>query len=203
MQVSNTQSRKSRKNKSRKFGRTQTPMFNIMSNVPSYANQPLATLIVPYAPVRLSVAVTTGLLAQSFQLDLTLVTNWSGRFPTLFEECRIVKARAIIDFFTSSNPGLLKAYWDEKVPFTTPTVTSVSERSTFQSSLGGVDRPLVMTWVPKNLNDLQYSVTSSPNIPAALCLYTDNANFGSPIVQQSVAALSIEYTVQFRGYETE
>ncbi len=172
----------------------------LYQNIRSYALQPLAQHVVPATSLKLT--STTGTVASATVVDpTTIVTSWATRFGALYEEYRIVGVRAQTNFFSSTNSGIIAAYWDEKTPFTTPTATIVQQRSTYKTSLSATDRPLRMNWVPKDLLDLEYTPILTGVSPVAICFYTDTAVFGSPNTSVGLAEVSLYLTIQFRGYQ--
>ncbi len=177
------------------------PIAPLFRNLRSYANQPLATHVIPAGSYLLT--PTGGTVASATPVDpTTLINGWATRFQTLYEEYRVVKVKAQVNFFSSTNPGILASYWDEKTPYTTPTVAIVQQRSTFKTSLSSTDRPLNMTWVPRDLLDLEYTAIGTAVSPVAICFYTDSANYGSGGGITNFAEVSLFITIQFRGFQS-
>lgn len=172
-------------------------------NVRSYPTQPLTTLVVPSLPSKISTPGGGVALAVSYQANAPLnVPQWTTRFQTLFEEYRIIRLIARINLFSSTTPGTLVTYWDEKTPFTAPTLAAATERRARQVSNSSVTRPLVLKWKARDLLDLQYTPIASSSTPVSLCIYTDNAVLGAPTAATDIGTVDFEYHIQFRGYET-
>ncbi len=196
-----TSQRTRRNKKTRRVNRPQLMRINI--NQRSYRNQPLASHWVPGGAQKLTTTVTTGQIAQTMLCDpTTTVTSWTTRFQTLYEEYRILRVAARVSLFSSTTPGLLVLYWDEKSPFTAPTTVASSERRNMEISLSSTNRPLNTTWIAKDLLDLQYTPIATANPPVALQIFTNNSGYGAPITATDVATVELMYLIQFRGFET-
>jgi hypothetical protein len=192
--------KKMNRQRTRKDGRKQEKQ-RLHALIPAYKGQPTAELLVRLPPVTLSTTVTTGAIAESYQLVLTNVTNWATRFQTLWEECRIISAIAEMSTFSTSNPGLIVCYWQEK-NLGAPTATSAEERTQKQFSASS-NRKQVMKWSATDFLDLQYQPTNGPNTPVSLAIYTDNANYGSSATATPYLTVTLVCRVQFRGYVTD
>lgn len=185
-------SRRRNTNVNRKF---RSPLLR---NLPSYEGQPISTLKVPGIGGLLTTIVTTGVINRSIACDIGLVTDWFNRFASLYEEYRLIRVDAKIDTFDVTNPGLIKIYFDEKIP-TAPTVATAFERSQMDLAASNAGRH-VITWCARDLTDLNYSNTSTVVTPVWLKIYTDAANLGSSVVATNYGFVSFMLTFQFRGY---
>lgn len=173
----------------------------LYKNVASYPRQPLASFKVMADSVVASTTVTTGVISLVFDCDpVTNVIDWSTRFE-LFEEYRVIQCRAIVHCFASTNPGTIIMYWDE-TSATAPTATAAQERGINLFSAGGNNKSHTITWMPVDLTDLRYFNTSTTNVPVRLKIYTDNANYGSSTVATQYISVTLEYTIQLRGFST-
>jgi hypothetical protein len=189
-----------RKNKKNSRSRRR---INYNMNIRSYPGQALASHWTPCVPFTLSTTVTSGLLSQCIQVDPTaLVQAWATRFQTLYEEYRVIAAKADLNFFSSVQPGVITCFWDEKTPFTAPTLASSIERAMRRCSLSSTDKPLRLSWKARDLLDLQYTPIATSNPSVGLSIYTDNANYGSGIVAAAVVTVNFRLHIQFRGYTT-
>lgn len=173
----------------------------LYKNVPSYPRQPLASFKVMADSVVASTTVTSGIIALVYECDpVSNVIDWSTRFE-LFEEYRVVQCRAIVHCFASTNPGTIIMYWDE-TSATAPTATAAQERGINLFSAGGNSKPHSITWKPVDIADLVYHNTGTVFVPVRLKLYTDNANYGASIVATQYVSVTLEYTIQLRGFAT-
>ncbi len=168
----------------------------------SFKGQQMSSMIVKQAPVPMTTTVTTGVIASRLQVDpVSLVPNWATRFQPLWEEYRVIKARAIISLFSSTNPGQINFWWDEKGFIGPPSNTEALDKTQLILSAGSNQNRHVSTWTAHDLGDLTYLETSSPRTPVSFQVYTDNANYGSSVVATAYLTVTLELTVQFRGYQ--
>lgn len=175
----------------------------LTTNFSSYALQPRARHWIPAISAKILTTVTTGVYAFAYPMDPTqVISSWSARFPTLYEEYRVIAVKATVRPFSVTNPGVALLYWDEKTPFTTPSALSSRQRFAKQIALASANRPAVMTWRARDLVDLQYTPCATGVTPVALCIYTDTANYGAPIVATDVGVIEFEFLIEFRGFET-
>jgi hypothetical protein len=182
----------------RRTGGSIQPLYR---NLPSYQGQPLSQMVIHSDSVVASTTVTSGVIALVYDTDpVTNVINWATRFQSL-EEFRVVKTKAIVNCFSSTNPGAVVAWFDE-TSNTTPTATAAQDRTIKTFSAGDVTRTHTLVWRPKDLLDLQYSSTGVSKKPVYFKLYSDNANYGSSIVASQYLSVHMAYTIQFRGFNT-
>jgi hypothetical protein len=176
--------------------RTNQVIVSPLSALRSYPKQPISQLSIPTSQ---TILASAGLVALAQPLSpQSTVVNWATRFQSLYEEYRVVRIDIRIDFFSSTNSGILLGYFDEKLPFTTPTATIASQSATARKNISSITSPMLMTWVPKDLADLDFTPTLSSDDVVALCLFT-NSTFGT-FVNAAIAVVSTNYLVQFRGY---
>lgn len=169
---------------------------------PSFKGQVLASIIVPQFPVVYSTTVATGVISAALAVDpVTLSYGWATRFGALYEEFRIVKCKAVINFFSSTNPGQINFWWDE-VANTAPTVAAAAERTVLRLAAGSNQSRHVISWTPSDLKDLQYSPVGTSVNPVYLKIYTDNANYGATAVATQYMTIQLLATIQFRGLHT-
>jgi hypothetical protein len=187
-----------RNNKKRKNRGGNSPIYR---NIASYPGQPLATHTVRSYTNVLTTTVTSGQIAVVYQLGPSFVTNWATRFASLYEEFRLMRVNALIQMFSSQNPGVLLLYWDEKTT-TVPNNAAASERVTRRIAAADISKTHRMSWKAKDTVDLAYTATSGSDVPVCLMVFTNNANNGSSIVATPYASISFELVFQFRGFAT-
>jgi len=191
-----------RQNQPKRKGRQPKAKLPMLRNIPSFPGQPMAQHIVETFNEVFSTTVTTGAIAEVTPMDpTTQITNWATRFQSLYEEYRVVKAVARVLCFSSTNPGTLMMFWDEKSA-TVPTNAAASERALVRFNAGDVTRPHKTTWVARDLLDLQYTPTGTASNPVYWKIFTNNANNGSSIVATAYCTVDFKLTIQFRGFQT-
>ncbi len=157
----------------------------------------------PQTAQLLSTIVTTGQIAQPILIQpQTLVDDWVARFQSTFDEYRVVRAVIRIRPVSSSS-GVTKFWFDEKTT-SAPTQTQSYERYTMtvvnnNANSRGV---IVMTWVPHDLLDLQFTAITTAVTPVTFKVYTDNAAYGSPITATPLWLIEPMLTVEFRGLKS-
>jgi hypothetical protein len=164
----------------------------------SYPRQIAWDVWLPGTPTKGTTIVTTGVIAFTQSVSRNQVTAFTTRFQSTFVEYRIVQARFRIRLFSSTNPGVLQIFIDEKnTP--NPTLAEANERSVMVLSASATDRAPELMWTCADPLDLQYQVISAVTQPATFKIYTDNANFGSSIVATDYFEVEPEFRFQFRG----
>jgi len=195
---SNTHSKVIIMNKTNKKTKSQKNKFPLLKNLPAYAGQKCDQFKVNTNATVLTTTTTSGQISVAFTIQAGNVPSFSSRFESLFDEYRIVKARATVQCFSSTNPGMF-SHWFEEKNTAVPTAADAQRNNTKVFSASN-SRPHMITWVPRDPLDLQYvaSGAASP-VLATYKIYTDGANFGSSIVATPYAQLRMEFWIQFRG----
>jgi hypothetical protein len=167
--------------------------------IPAFPGQVTKSFKLEATPLTIVTTVTTGVIAQVFAVKASNIANFATRFAPLFEEYRIVRARFTVRCFSSTNPGLLIHWIDEKQT-AAPTSAEALQKS-MKSFSASSPSPHVITWTANDPLDLQYIDTGTTATELATYkIYTDNALFGSSIVVTAYATVVPEFWVQFRGY---
>lgn len=166
--------------------------------IKSYPKQVTFQCWLPGTPTKFTTLVTTGLINGIINVSPQNVTNFVTRFASTFVEYRIVRAKFRIRLFSSTNPGVLQFWMDEKSS-NSPTLAEANERATLILNASAVDRAISMKWTCADPSDLMYVSTSSSFNPAAFKVYTNNANFGSSIVATDYLEVEPLFQFQFRG----
>jgi len=166
----------------------------------SYPKQACWDVWLPCNCAKNATTVTTGLIAIAYNVNIGNVIGFATRFGSTFVEYRIVRARINIQMFSSTNPGVLRVWWDEKSN-ATPTEVEAEERATGSLSCSATDKVLTSKWVCADPLDLQYQAIATTFTPVTFKFYTDNANFGSSIVATDYLEISGEFQFQFRGLQ--
>jgi hypothetical protein len=195
-------SKNSKKNKvgNRKAGARVHEKTLELSLIRTYPGQAVWQVILPAEPLKFTTTVTTGVIASIYEVSASNITNFGGRFGSTFVEYRIIRAKFHIRVFSSTNPGVIQFWIDEK-SMSTPTLAEARERATLIVPASAVDdRPLIK-WVCGDTLDLQYVAIGATTNPSTLKFYTDNANFGSSIVASDYFIVEPLFEFQFRGLQ--
>lgn len=166
--------------------------------VPSFPKQICWDVWLPGLPVKATTTVTTGVIAASYVINKSNIQSFGTRFSSTFDEYRIVQARFQIRCFSSTNPGVVTAFFDENSTGV-PVLAEAQERYILNFSASSVDKPHSLMWTAADPQDLLYNPIATGFTPATFKVYTDNANFGSSIVATDYFEVSISFRVQFRG----
>jgi hypothetical protein len=167
--------------------------------IPAYPRQPVAQLVFPGLPLTVSTTVTTGVIASLYEIKASNILNFATRVGSLFEEYRIVHAKFNLLTFSSTNPGLIVDWIDEK-DTSAPTSTEARQKvaRAFPAALAV---PHVLSWTSVDPLDLQYiDIGTTTTSLATFKIYTDNAFFGSSTTATPYFTVVPEFTVQFRGF---
>jgi len=173
--------------------------------IPAFPGQSVNQIVTIVGGGVLTTTVTTGVISDAFVIDAGEVNGWTTRFGSTFEEYRIVRVRTCIRPFSSTNPGVLACWYDEQSQ-SAPTLneSQAKVRLNMTIPLSSVDKTRSMIWIPRDPKDLQFIPIATTNVvPVTFKVYTDNANWGSPITATQVAMIEQEYTIQFRGLHSQ
>ncbi len=187
-----------RNKKNSKRSRISPKVNKVPLNLPAYPGQVVKTFKLPLTPFTVVTTVTTGQIAAFLLVQASAIQNFATRFGSLFEEYRIVKVRFWFKTFSSSNPGLLTHWIDEKDQ-TAPIASEAKQKSALQFSAADPS-PHVLTWTARDPLDLQYTDIGTTTVtPVTYKLFTNNADFGSSPVSTPYGTISSQIWVQFRG----
>jgi hypothetical protein len=171
--------------------------WSIFQLKPAFPGQQVGVFRVQCDPIKFTTTITTGLIASSTNLLTTLISSFSTRFA-MWDEYRVTRVRSIFRPFSSSNPGIVRA-WIEPRSNATPTlaIAEASDGLIFGASDVVHDHLLDYKIMdPVYVDYTQVSVTQSVGY---LNVYTNNANYGSSAAATDYFAVSIEFVIQFRG----
>jgi len=203
----------SNKRKATRSGRNPKPKKSARSNavpskekilelslIKSYPHQIVWEVTLPATPIKLTTVVTTGLIANALNVNILGVNNFATRFGATFVEYRIVRAWFALKMFSSTNPGLLQFWLDEKVT-SAPTSTEAAERYVLSMSAAQVDAPGMVKWVCSDPLDLQYQPIGTTYTPVTFKSFSNNTTYGSSIVATDYAEIVPHFQFQFRGLQ--
>jgi len=149
-------------------------------------------------PVKLTTTVTSGVIAENLLLNKAAVESFIARFGTTFDEYRIVQTVVKMRMFSSTNPGVLQVWYDEKSQ-SAPTLVEANERYILAENASAIDKRPSLKWTASDPLDLQYTAIATSVTPVTFKVYTDNANFGSSAVATDYCELEGSLRFQFRG----
>jgi hypothetical protein len=172
-------------------------------DAPSYSGQARFRVTLPAAPLLLRTTVTTGQIASSAEIKAEAVTGFADRFGSTFDEYRIVKCKVLIRPVSAST-GVSVMMFDEK-NIGPPTSTESQERvgKRLANTNANSRSFCEMTWVARDLLDLNYSpIDSTDVIPVAFKTYTDATLWGAPVVATDLWIIEPEITFEFKGLKS-
>lgn len=164
----------------------------------TYPKQAVWEVWLPGLPVKVAVAVTTGLAANGVATNSASIQGFATRFGSTFVEYRIIRAHWRIRLFSATNPGVIQFWLDEKSA-AAPTLVEAQERYTISVSASATDTTPMLKWICSDPLDLQYLAIGTSTNVTTFKYYTNNANFGSSIVATDYFEIEPEFQVQFRG----
>jgi len=201
----NRKSRKQRSLGSRSGGRKQglgKVVSRELSDGPAYAGQQCVTLKLPGTPMLLTSIITTGVIANVTNLNVTDITGFSTRFGSTFDEYRILGVNVMLRPVAVST-GVSVAWFDEKSP-AAPTANEAQERIGKRlTNTNASDKSVcVMRWRARDLLDLEYQPISGTTTPVYWKLYTDLATWGSPGAATPLWIVEPVFLIEFRGIKS-
>lgn len=175
----------------------------LLRNMPSYPRQHLWEGWFEATPQLLTTTVTSGLIANAFNVTANSIGNFATRFGATFDEYRIIGVKMQARCFSSTNPGLMVAWFDEK-DGAAPTLAEAQQKMVTAFSASDVRGKHQIKWHARDPVDLEYTVISTivTPIPVTYKIYTNTANFGSSAVATPYIELVPQLRVQFRGLQS-
>lgn len=171
-----------------------------LSLVKTYPNQVVWETWLPGTPVKRTTTVTTGLIASGIAISSASIASFAARFGSTFVEYRMIRAKFKIRFFSSTNPGVVQFWLDEKSA-STPTLAEAQERAVLSCSASSVDVMSELDWTSGDTLDLQYLAIGTATTLCTFKEYTNNANFGSSTVATDYYEVVPSFQLQFRGLQ--
>jgi len=165
---------------------------------PSYRGQPVLEIWVDLDGQKLTSTVTTGVTTGNLNVGSGGVSNFSTRFA-MWDEYRVVAYDMDSQSLGSTLPGLAVMWFEEKdfnAPSLAKSLTNNGKR--FPLSADQLNHH-IKGWFHDPL-DLQYNAITTAYQPGALKVYSDNAQYGAPIVATDVLYITGKVLVQFRGF---
>ncbi len=202
---------RSRRNPTTKNGRKQTRPFPIqhpnridngLIMRPAYTGQPCFATKIMSDPIKLTTTVTTGQIANTTTITNALITNFATRFAGMWDEYRIIKCRAIVVCFSSTNPGQMNHWFDEpSTAGAAPAIADARKNRCLRFNASDTGKPHQMTLTPHDPTLQQWNDTAVGLTIGVYKMYTDNANYGSSIVATDYCTVQFDLTIQFRGFK--
>jgi len=171
---------------------------DLLALTKSYPNQIVTQMWLEANPVKLTTTVTTGVIANGYAIASSSLAAFATKFGSTFVEYRIVRAKLQTRNFSSTNPGIMNEWIDEKVT-SVPTLAESKERATLVFSSSSVGQAKQIDWICTDLLDLQFIDIGTSTTVATFKQYTDNANYGASAVATDYCEIGGKFLVQFRG----
>jgi len=194
-----------RNRKSRRRARSSSAVDSFSNNIslndgPSYLGQQRFMVTMPTQTTLTPTIVTTGVIADTFTSFDSIINGFTARFGSTFDEYRILRITALIRPVSNAS-GISMFWFDEQDTSTAPTLNASQERYALALSNSNANSASFkqMTWNAKDLVDLGYSPLGFTSSPVAFKVYTDAANYGSPITVTNLWAISFMCMFEFRG----
>jgi hypothetical protein len=168
--------------------------------VKSYPRQVTWDVWLPLNPIKLTTAVTTGLIANAIPIVKSAIASFATRFGAAFVEYRMVQSKMEIRMFSSNNPGVLQFWFDEKSS-SNPTLVEAAERYVLSINASDITSRKSLMWTAVDPIDLQFTDINTSVTPVTFKTYTSNANFGSSIVATDYCEVEGAVRFQFRGLQ--
>jgi len=194
--------RVNQKNKKKKIGNrkagSRLPDMTLALK-PEFPGQPVCALKVQSGPIPLSTTVTTGLIALNAAINSGLVNAFATRFAA-FNEWRIVKAKAHVMCFDSTNPGVISQWYESAQSSTTPNAVAAENAPAQRFNASAVDRTHDLSYVPHDPGEQAWTPVGTAFTSGNYKIYTDNANYGASIAAKGYLVVNFDLTFQFRGF---
>jgi hypothetical protein len=150
-------------------------------------------------PLRLITTVTSGEVSNSFALATSSIPNFTTRFAA-FQECRVVGARVRVELFSSTQPGMICHWFESGLDVSAPSATDAINQIVKRFPASDVFSPHGLQYIPSDPLELQWApLTGTATIAGNYNVYTDNANYGAPIVVTALGIAQLDLLVQLRG----
>lgn len=175
------------------------PTIISLTSRPTSSNYPIKTFRLPAAPILLTSVVTTGIINSATIINpVSLITGWSSRFQSTFDEWRLLSCS--IEIIPLGIYTGVTAFFYSEESLGTPTLNEATERSAkFIKNNEQEGKNRVMTWRTDDYTDATFRATSTGFGAITFNVYTDNANLGSPTSATQLFIIRPLLTVQFRG----
>jgi len=171
-----------------------------LSLIRTYPHQVCWEVWLPGIPTKFTTTVTTGVIAGTYAVISSNIGSFATRFGSTFVEYRMIRAVFKIRLFSSTNPGIIQIWIDEKSA-SAPTAAEAEERAVLTFSAASVDKNPELKWISGDPLDLEYLAIGSTATLATFKVYTNNANFGSSVVATDYLEMIPIFQFQFRGLQ--
>jgi len=197
----------------RSQGRSSIPLIRMTGRSTSGAGrQQVVRLEIPGEPVALVTTVTSGLIAFVDVFDPTTdVEDWSTRFVNTFEEYRLLGVNVRLvpagggTGAGQSPVGVSKVWFDEKYSSAPVLSESLAKTTYTLSNAASHQQRSNFSWRANDIADEGFLalITAPTSKTAYFKLYTNNANYNSPVVATTLWIYQAFYVLEFRGIEEQ
>jgi hypothetical protein len=149
-----------------------------------------------------STTVTTGVIANTYQMSTAGIESFAARFGSTFDEYRILRVDVRVRPVNAAS-GVSAMFFDEKST-SAPTLADAGEKtlSLFPNTNSAQRTQIMMRWRARDLLDLQYTAIGASATPVTFKIYTDTANFGAPAAVTPVWLVEPLFHFEFRGIKS-
>ena len=171
--------------------------WSIFQLKPAFPGQQVGVFKIPCDPIKATTTVTTGQIATTTNITTGLISNFGTRFA-MWDEYRITRVMVFFRCFSSSNPGVIRA-WIEPRASTTPTlaIAEASEGLAFNAS--DVTRDHILDYKIMDPVYVDFTQVGTTQGVGWINWFTNNANYGSSAAATDYFMAHIVCTIQFRG----
>ncbi len=169
----------------------------------SYKGQQIVRLTLEGTPSLLSTVITTGVIANAYQMDPTSkVTGFSSRFGSTFDEYRVLGVDVRVTPVSAST-GVSKVWFDEKAN-NTPSANEAQERTSMPlaNTNASSKSARIIRWRARDLLDLEYTQIGTSVGPVTFKTYTDAATWGAPAAVTPLWLVEPVFHIEFRGIKS-
>jgi hypothetical protein len=146
-------------------------------------------------------AVSAGNMAQTANLDISQIQNWSTRFAALFDEYAVVGFKGELRVNSCTTPsGFISVAIDEKSS-ATPTVAILnSARLDIACTTTEYPNKYHINWVARDYTDLVWTDVGTTLTPAYIKFWAQPASTGTQTSTAATLLLSGTLALCLRGY---
>lgn len=149
-------------------------------------------------PLKYTTTVTTGVIASSTNILYSLISSFTTRFAT-WDEYRVVRVLFRIRFFSSTNPGIVR-FWVEDRSSSAPTLAIAEAARGVVANASDVTREFRLDYKIMDPVYVDYTQLNATQSVGYFNVYTNNANYGASAAATDYCVVTPVFTIQFRGY---
>lgn len=171
------------------------------TKTPSSRGQQRTTLDLPGAPVVVSSAITTGVLALQYPVSGAGVPSFVTRYQGIFQEFRIESARFEVIPLSPTQFGSAMVWWEENT--NVPTLTEAQTRTgEFIPVNGAAASKFSYQWNSRDFTEESWvpiDATNAAYVFAQFTMYSNTPNYGNSAAGYQTFCVRPVFRVAFRG----